>query len=678
MSITLAARDSSATPVPVTPVIVRMKWAWGDDWTVVPEARLMEATRHTGGQDVDQAVIEHRYGMIRHPWQSEYKTYLAVNTAGAWVRVDGLTPKSSWPIWIGRCGGDASDLLGSEPMASGVQRIVCYGPQMLLQKFAHSYSYWINGSESPQPTMIGWIPGMNANLGDDFVSGNRSSDKVQIAANRYCYLYGGASQWSRQDYAEYLLTAIMQGDGEDVPRWRLTGQKELLADIKDVIAWPTTFTVGEALRRLIDPALGMDYLIEPASDDKGFDVRVFALSSQRWSWGGMSVEANPNTLRVPSGSTPHNLATRVVRSAEHMHGRVRVLGKRMIVCFSLEASKGTLVPKWSAALETEYKAGKGAVVAGDMEMTAEQADIARQNARYRDVFTYWGLPYGWGLTNVGGAPLLKSDGTIAADEFDTAPCQSTVRRTLEWTPLRARADYSQGWPPQEPTADDSPDDTPTAEFLPAAAWVSFADWGYYPVENLDIGLSVPDMEWGIHLVAQPNHVLAVGDWASNLLTDTPPQYSAAASLVATIAVESDQRLALTFTAPGATAADGVEEIEVEDAELWVLAPHTVVGVRGEVTGKLVRSPSIHTEIRNDFARLRKVMAGAIARYYGRRNRAEIVGAGMLPWGKFLGAILTVVESGGGVRDIEAPITTIEWQSDPRRPRTILRTGFAQG
>ena len=67
------------------------------------------------------------------------------------------------------------------------------------------------------------------------------------------------------------------------------------------------------------------------------------------------------------------------------------------------------------------------------------------------------------------------------------------------------------------------------------------------------------------------------------------------------------------------------------------------------------------------------MAGAIARYYMERNRAEIIVKRLLPWGNLVGQILTVVQGSGSTQTIQAPITSVEWHENT----TVIRTGFAK-
>jgi hypothetical protein len=126
-------------------------------------------------------------------------------------------------------------------------------------------------------------------------------------------------------------------------------------------------------------------------------------------------------------------------------------------------------------------------------------------------------------------------------------------------------------------------------------------------EEKGISVSVSDTDWGVFLQATPNHLLALNHWSGATDSGTDPLYDYS-KLIATIALETDQRLELTYELPEG---DGsTMDIVARDAELWVLAPNTVVGVTPG--GVLKVSPPYAWTIRNDAERLSFVMAGAIA------------------------------------------------------------------
>ena len=188
-------------------------------------------------------------------------------------------------------------------------------------------------------------------------------------------------------------------------------------------------------------------------------------------------------------------------------------------------------------------------------------------------------------------------------------------------------------------------------------------------------MGVPELDWRIHVNASPNHLLARNHWTSAAATAIEPLYDWQ-TLVATVAIETDQRLELSSVIKDARPSDGVMVIHDDSAELWYLAPNTAVMVAGN--GNLLRSPGRQVVLRNDADRLALILAGAIARYGRPRARAEIVYRGLLPMGHLLGNILTVVEQpGSDALNIQAPITAVEWEMVGGRPTTTVRAGFAR-
>jgi hypothetical protein len=83
-------------------------------------------------------------------------------------------------------------------------------------------------------------------------------------------------------------------------------------------------------------------------------------------------------------------------------------------------------------------------------------------------------------------------------------------------------------------------------------------------------------------------------------------------------------------------------------------------------------------LRNDSARLFATMAAAITRYFHDRARAELIIAGIMPATGILGFVLTVIEEGGQLRNIQAPITAVEYElADVANIRTRIRAGYAR-
>jgi hypothetical protein len=208
---------------------------------------------------------------------------------------------------------------------------------------------------------------------------------------------------------------------------------------------------------------------------------------------------------------------------------------------------------------------------------------------------------------------------------------------------------------------------------------------------VDVHPGVPHLDWGIHLEASPNHRLAFQD-KSKLTGSSDLEYDEHVynynSTVATIAIESDHRLRLSYTVPeGHGAGDGsVLTIKDNDAECWVVLRNTIIGLAADGTLVSAQLPlsmdndgnftddSDFYVVRDDRPRMALVMAGAISRYGSERGKAHLVWKGFQAF-DILGQILSVIQQGDDQQKVGAPITSVEWILGTS-PTTIVKTGYA--
>lgn len=684
---------AGSIPYKTNPVVVQTKWKWGGTWKTEPGLMLETATRNAGGNDLDSAVFLWKYGNLAHPWDKALKQYKPLDLDGDWVRVI-LTVKSKiQTLWIGRVYGEGRNIHGSDTGGpSGVQRWQAYGPQMLLRKTSISKSLWEKpaGADLKANTenWLGWLPNMNDRVGQHaLVVGNRTTDRYAGKS----YIFGGTRTWSAYDYVEYVLAWHCDFSATNGPTFKLGGQADLLRSLTYAQEWPEITTADHILRTLISPRLGVDFKIDYSDKKKTFTVNVFSLQSKEIAAGDAKLPKNPNTVRVKAGETPANLSTTVAVSSDHKVNKIRVLGKRVVICCTLvgpqvdwedEPRVGAIDMGWDAADEAAYNAGTGGSVPPDAEGllqypigSAERADYVRRDQRFRDVYSLWLMPKDFDLTTIKAAIKLDDKGSpTLGNAGDRPPRQLRLHRTLHWIPLQSDYDYSK-WPPKQLACDGDPDYAP--QMMPPQVWIKKEDEDYQPAHMAGIHVGVPRHGLGVRLTCNPRHLLGLGEFPNDALTCHAPLWNAAL-VVATIAFESDARLALEYTVPGSDPIDGIEEILINDAEMWVVAPKTGLQKKTAEGTNFFLSPDRIAFTRDDRPRMGMILAGAIARYASSRCRAEIVAAGIAPWQGLLGQILTTIERGGMSSVVEAPITQISWSSSPDGglPRTTIRTGFA--
>ena len=681
---------TSDIPYATFPTLVQVRQHWGDDWTTVRGLYLESCSRSAGGHDLDECTLTWKYGHLAHPWDAAKNYYAPLNLDDYWVQVLlELSESSQQLLWIGRVYGQGKVIEGAQSSGpSGHQRWQCYGPQMILRKQMVSRALWTRQASSPPAgdNWCTWLPPMNDRLGKQaWLVGNRSSTKY----GGVYYVYGGTDLWTAYDYAEYLLARFCNFSASGGPTFALGGQATLLQDLKLCEEWPDTISVDAMLRRLIAPKLGVDFSIEYDSGSGHFLVNVFALQSSAVSAGGVTLPANPNTVKIIAGVTPANLSTHVALSSDHRASKIRVLGKRVVLCGTVGGPDadsawhpGALAVAWDTALsQHDYDSGN-APSPDDTEGlkqfpwgSAQAADYARRNPRFRDVYSLYLSPKSFDLNSIHLAIGLDGDGAPSIAPGGGAPTrQNFLKKTLHWLPLQANQDYST-WPPTALTLGSDPDYAP--QFLPPQIYLHNDTEKYRVAEKCGVHVVVPPQGLGLRLVVHPNHLVGKGVFPDDANTLHQPRW-AGRELVATLAWETDARLSLEYAVPDSDPVDGVMEIKINDAEMWLLAANTALGVKPAHADQLVASPNSLQILRDDRPRLGMVLAGAIARYAASRARAEIVAAGICPWGGLLGQILSTIESGGDSTGIDAPITKITWQNalDGGLPRTILRTGFA--
>jgi len=703
MGVTVIGPTAAEFPSRVLAPTIDVRRKWSDDWITVPELRLQQANVVSGGGQHSGAQLVYPYGRLKHPWQTAFSDYASWDLRGWWVRVGFFGPGGYQLAWVGKISTEDRTLEGADVARSGTQVWQAWGPERILQKIHVSESYWDRYLGTKK---LGWVPSMNRRDEDGSLVGNRCEDKDATVSDRDVYSYGGDETWNHRHYIDYLLERWVCEGGVDGPAWTLGGAVEILEDLETVVEMGATQTVADLLARLIPREYGVDYVIYPSLDDDGlltgFEVFVYALTAVETTFEEKTLPVNPRTVRIRASAAKENLRTRIVRTDDHRYEKIRVLGARPVVCLSLWGSSATppsststpgeLEPKWTSDLEDEYKAGAGTA----SYYTSDDHDRARENELFAPVYQHYGAPdvsrdglgAMWNVNEAGAAVTFTAAGVYDPDPdpVDEATFQTQVRETLSWLPLREGFDYTLA------TAEDHNPDDFQAELMAPCAWLcdsgesdpAFpAEAVYHRADAVGIGVAAPRNDWGVHLSASPNHIMAGAFGAPAKPTNTRGIWSYSRT-VATIAFRTDQRLKLEIEIPedddgdGATPSGGVLDIEAPDAEFWLLCPNTVVGT--DEHGMLKTSPDEPQVLRNDRDRLLMILAGALARYYHARARAEIHVKGLRPWGQLVGQILTMVEEAGDVEAIQAAITSVEWiVPDGREPDavTIIRTGFAE-
>ncbi len=666
----------SSFPATVKPAEVEYRATWADPWLSASGLEVVRAVATAGAQDLASCELQCRYGMVQDAGESGFTLrQFPSGFRGLWIRIkleDEMAIKSVQ--WIGRISSDPTRVHIASSVASGLTTFAAYGPQQELRKCAVGTSFWYD-STSDEVQELEWVPSFNLRDSDGLVIGNRTPDSHLDThdSHHFCSDRSTAELWTPADVATYILKNFMEYT--DGPVWELAGQVSAIESEDFVLSMDSTSTVDQVLRRIISTRQGLDYRIvycegTGPSDPERFEVQVFSVATYSVYYQGHTLPANPD--QVILNLHAHNDAVEVIRELTHDHKycQIRVRGGRIVACCSLVGNsahvtsslKGTLSHLVAQSLITAYKAAEGEGA------DPEEHDAFRKQDRFRNVFRLFGAPMDWNQAAHGLARTVDSNGDLQG--AGTGDFQNVHRTTKSWTPLSEDVDYS-----VDPPVDS--DSTRPHDLLPPIVWLyDHENARYVSAEEMGISVSVSSSDLAVYLSAAPNYLLALNHWNDAQAGDKDPLYDWE-EMVVTLAFPTDQRLQLVH---GDALPDGdgsIIDIDVPEAELWYVAPGTFV--RTDNYGDLVTVPGAGLlVIRNDVEKLRRVMAGAIARYRYARGRGQIRMKGLWPWAELLGQILaTFTGPSGSTESIDAPITSITWNFDAHGPTTTLQTGFAQ-
>jgi len=666
-------------PFPAESALVEIKAEWADDWLPAPELYPESMSVATAGHGLGTCSLVGRYGTVKSVWSSSFSTKASERLTGYWVRVRLLGGSSSGQVaWQGKIHGEERTINGSSPSPSGKQRWQAFEGRHELDRVSVHQSRW--EALAGAALTIGFVPCFNARDELHELVGNRSS----AVGPQGVYLFGGTDVWTRRQALEYLL-AYHAPSG---PTWTLGGQVELLEDGSDTIPMGETQTLAESISKLAPRQMGLDWCALPTTE--GFELRIFSLLPEGVAAAGVTLPGNPATVRVQAGEAI-NLSVQVARDLANVYDKIRIVGDQTVICCSLwgenlqairdvsgfsmsEPVTGALTPKWTSSEESDYLGATAAppppnsayltVVASD-PLLAAQNDKVRQHDRFRSVFQHYGAPLDWNRAGHGCAPLFDANGELASVGGESY--QLARRATLPWTPLRKGFDYSVVPATDANATGHEPD------LLEPAAWVFDREQGrWFQVEHEGVSVKNLHHEWGLELKPRVNHTLA----SSKTLT-AASEYEARwdfRDLVITFAFKAESRLELVAE-PG-LAGDGSEiVIHLAGAQVWYLAPNTIVGASQNV---LLLSGEAGRVLRNDASRHSLRLAGAVARYGLPRSRADVSIKGLSPWGNLLGHLLEAVEEQGDTSDVSGPITEVAWNFPDQGGvgETRVRAGYA--
>ncbi len=651
--------DPHGPKIPAVPVFYTRS-SFSLPWQPEPFLEFAGCTISSAGHGESACEVEYSYGNKKWITDTEHTiTRPKINMMNKYFRMDFVSGTVHRVVFTGIIREDVRTVKGTKEYDGvktelGRQHFVAYGPESMLEKHDISSSYWLSGG---QRTQVEWIPAMNLRDSRGRLVGNRTANYVGYSFDASAslqggfiprgssYHYGGNKLWSHYDYLEYVILNHLPR----VCNWYIGGQANLLKKLYSSIEFEEVESARKKLGKLIPLNYGIDYHLFPVDD--GYVIHVYSRNpydiyfgvwntGQAWDTGNF-LHGNPDHLIVKTTSEVGLIYNILVEKTQHFrYSGVRLIGKRSLICAS-----PAMLPQWTEELQDAYLQGTGEE--GD---TADKHDAVRKQDRFDHVFQRFAAEAGWTLSR-----------------------QAAVRETMDWLPLREGYDYSAGPPINNNPAGIVPG------YMRATAWIKHPGLNVYvPVakglnaEATGANISALDNDWGLLIEPSINHIYGANHVGTDLTTypsNKTPQFDYE-TLVATIAFKGDTRLQLQYLSSGG---DGsVKEVYDRTAEVWYLAPNTIVGIAED--GSLLDSGSNWRVLRDDTEFLSLKMCGLIATYLTDRARAIISAQHLYAASYYIGKMLIVIDGSSDIQTVQSPITNVQFTRDGR---TIFRSGYAQ-
>lgn len=684
--------------------LVETRKLWSGTWIPRPEVFCSFAEKSVASVGGWRAEFSRRYGpRVKDPGDTYFKSRTPLDLLGHWVQIKLLGNGTAKVIWCGRIYQEPRRVDGvpggfNSPgaTAQGVQHWIADGPDRVLER-VNIFESWHETGSASDPRKLEWTPDFNEIREAGTLRGNRSFTPWPTGApplpagstTPTGFTFGGDSVWDNQKIVEYLLGFFVNLKTYDPmhptlptgPRFKLGGVFGILAEIKEFVQISDQENLYDLLRKLIPPRYGLDFLLVEVPDITGnttsFEVRVFTTSREASSFGGFSVPDGP-TMIFDAVTTP-NVECQIQESFAERYDRIRVQGERIVSCFSGgTGSQNGRQYLWGTGDVSAYIVSRGSTNPDPIQKAREQDDY-RASDRFKYVFSGFSIG-NWSWQSGKANPLLGIDGSGITLSAATA-FQNKKRRTLTHLPLREGFDYSV-YPPVDRNATGT-----IPSFNTAFAIAYTPDNGYAALVNFLGGdnrkpahVRALDDDLGVLLEAHPRHAFAYGVVLTDSAFIADISNSVDYNTVGfTIAAETDHRVAVeSALPPGEAAGDGsVLVIQVPDAHFWWLAPQTILGPHPTIATQLLLSPQ-STEytsldgstqtiggmvLRDDRARLMRIMAGAIGRYQQSRRSATIAIRQLVTTDRMLGKFLDAVQQGPDSVILATPVTSVTWNFD---------------
>lgn len=646
---------------------VDYRFAWNDEWAELQQAKVYKFTNGAMPRGSSARIIV-RYGTILYQGDPLYTVAGKIDYKDHFVRIVQITdaedpedPPVETPVWYGYVAADVSDVKPSASTVAPIDVVLeCVGLEYLLnypRVLSSVAEIDPSGATSPFPATqtIGRSIAFNDSgrwgLGR---SGNRSATKVHDTGSTTTYAFAeaqagaaeAASMWTYENIAEYLLATQTNSYGAAGISFGLTGQTQLLSAFSPPKLDLTGMNMREAMEKVIDRRRGAGWRIAVDPETEAVSVDVFSLFGTGATINSVSIPANANQRTLPSDGAATDGWWEIDRvivkgDASARFDRVEVLGNYIRSMNTFSVSGGSLAAGWSSADETAYQ-------------DAEPHERTQDD--YRHVYAHLHVSQG---VSLGGAnPVVNNDGTLSF--LSEAPIRRWGQRFEPQIPIPLAGSEAAGRPEmREPLVIFT--DTDTSAYL-VSDQLEVA--GKTPVQVRPL-----EHVWGIELRGQgANHSLARTHFT--LVSDVEPELNYATAQV-TASFQTDQRIRYVETINDPQTSFRTLTIEMPDAECWVIADGTVLGV--DSGGSLI-TQSGDEVLRTDVPALAAAAQLARAWYGTPRANVEARYRG-LQTAMDVGHYITTLDNAGFGETVAGVVSSIE--VDAENLTTTIKIGYSE-
>ena len=646
-----------SSSIPRARVCVQVRQTWSDEWQEVDYLQPLEAV-HQAQPGLSQATLRYDYGSVIREDGSAFATAAPLRLANWFVRI-GLLSYDDEPVatWTGIISDLAYSVHGGDPEPGGVQTLVAYGLEHLLDGVRVRSAKAAQGGGTAE---LPWCPPFNERYGrGPGALGNRTT----TASGGLHRFSGDGAQWTNSQIIDRLMTDFAPTTGAcDGMNWAWGGDMDILEAQVGQYALDG-LTLRQALNTLIDRRRGQGWVVRVVGDTVG--IHVFSVFDEPVTVEGRTIQPNADIVRFTlDGDAAHSLSDVVLwRQLSQRATRVVVRGQRILSTFTVGYGvTSTLEIGWTAAEQAALLAAAG----DDMDENALHR-ASRQHAR---VGCYHRIPDAWNwMARSGGNanPKANDDGTV--DRFTTGDYWNHAKHFEPFVPF-----------------EDEAENTTEPRYVRPLVFVQHPEHADKFVQ-LDrppavegggamlppIAVQLMAHEMALMLKTHPlTMMFGLTDTAGIFVQQPIYKYT---SLDATVAVRTDQHLQVVAEIADRDDAGPEREVlvSVPQAEYWHITPGTVDRVETDGTLHVWDGG---TPVRDDSDLLLMVAALAKAWYRKERSAVEITMNYLSPTVR-VGSMVEGVFLEGDVIGVEIHTTVSQVRWDFRAQRTYLRTQFAE-